>query len=309
MKIKVFQAPAAESGSLSYPAFPAERNGHASGWLPPLPATLAALPELGHGFAGDGDAACDLLFVEDAGRLATLPADRSGARLLAGYAEHLPDDPALLGGFDLILSPDPAVRAAAAAAGAGGVKDWFPGATPYTPACPPAPALDVAFAGRIGKGTAVRSKRLVELAKAPLGLHGEFTIGYALTAPPPPDLAAGITLHLEDSDPMELLARSRIAIHCREDSDPAGPTRDMLAALAAGAMLLVDEGDWLQGVLEPGLEVATYFGAQGLIDAVYRHLADEKGRSAIVAAGREALIRRLSPAARAEVLDGLLRRL
>ncbi|SMF42186.1 Glycosyl transferases group 1 [Azospirillum oryzae] len=314
MKIKVFQAPAAESGNLSYPALPAERNDRASGWLPPLAATLAALRELGHGvrrdeIAEDRDSACDLLFVEDAARLDVLPADRRGARLLAGYAEHLPDDVTLLGGFDLILSPDPAVRAAATAAGAGRAEAWFPGAAPYTPARPAAPALDVVFAGRIGKGTAVRSKRLVELAKAPLGLRGEFTIGYALTAPPPPDLAAGIAMHLEDADPMDLLARSRIAIHCREDSDPAGPTRDMLAALAAGAMLLIDQGDWLRGVLEPGTEVATYFGAQGLIDAVYRHLADEEGRRAIAEAGRKALVRRLSPGARAAALDGLLRRL
>ena len=116
-------------------------------------------------------------------------------------------------------------------------------------------------------------RHLLALAKAPLGLRGDFSVIYHLTADNPGVLPAGLAMH--DRGPLSgpaylaAVAKARIIVDLEDGADAATRTARLAALKQTGAQILAENGPAARDVLPAD---ALFSTSEALLDKVYARL-------------------------------------
>jgi len=150
--------------------------------------------------------------------------------------------------------------------------------------------VDVVFAGPVGPETKKALPGLVALAKAPLGLRGEFSLRYHVESQMPEKLPVGITMH--DGGPargrglIDTMAAAKIAIVSAEGRSDLNHLETLLVAAGSGAALVIERRRLARQMFTPDQDCLDYSDADSLVNAVYRLLENPGFRDEIAARGK-----------------------
>jgi acetyltransferase-like isoleucine patch superfamily enzyme/ubiquinone/menaquinone biosynthesis C-methylase UbiE len=173
---------------------------------------------------------------------------------------------------------------------------------------------DVVFSGQLSHEHTRRIDYLNSVAKAPLGLGGEFSIGFFLAADPH-SLPAGIAMHNHGSrwglDMYRALKKGRIALNIHHDlshtENTAGNMR-LFEATGVGSFLLTDQLNHIEEIFTPGKEIETFKDQNELIEKIYYYLGHPEEREAIALRGHQRCLRDYSMTKKAEEFDQIIRK-
>ena len=134
---------------------------------------------------------------------------------------------------------------------------------------------------------------LTTLAKAPLGLRGEFTPRFYLFTDAPGDLPAGLAMHNAGpayGQAFRAIARSARLVIDLADGTPDPARADRLYEIAAlGIPIIAEDAEVVRGCFSPGAEIAPFQKPQELVDVVYDLLASPQRQDAMADAARRRL--------------------
>lgn len=195
--------------------------------------------------------------------------------------------------FDLILSHDSFAKQVALKHGAKRVEHFLPGfpARIASKLEHEPKEVDVTFSGQWSPDHTIRNQFLFEVAKAPLGWHGEFSVAFYLACGNPEIIPAAVAMYNRGArwgiEMNRVLRRGRIVINATTDvqSGEAGNMRTF-ETTGSGSFMLTQDSPTVAQYFEPGKEVETFRSAAELIEKVYFYLAHPDKREAIAAAGQ-----------------------
>jgi len=173
--------------------------------------------------------------------------------------------------------------------------------------------FDVIFSGQYSPLHQTRNAYLKEIAKAPLGLGGEFSIGFFISSQQPEILPAGIAMNNQGErwglDMYRALKHGRIVINAEIDlaKGEAGNMR-LFETTGVGSFLLTEYHDNIRQYFEPGVEIETFRNSKELIEKIYYYLAHPEEREAIAICGQERCFRDYSMKKRVQELDNIIRK-
>lgn len=217
--------------------------------------------------------------------------------------------------FDVILSNHTASRQRALEIGAKSTEYFMPGFAEFmVDAVKDEPQQwDVIFSGQISPEHTRRLDYLKQVAKAPLGVKGEFSVGYFIACNQPEALPAGVQMHNQGArwgrEMYRALKSGRISLNIHIDvaKGEIGNMR-MFEATGIGSFLLTDDGEHLHKYFEPGVEIETFRDSQELIEKIYYYLEHPEEREAIARRGQERCLRDYSMSKRAAEFDEIIKK-
>ena len=218
--------------------------------------------------------------------------------------------------FDLILTNSTICRQNALKLGAKSAGHFSPGFPDFI-----AEAVnderkewDIVFSGQLSHEHNRRISYLTSVAKAPLGVSGEFSIGY-FAAADPQVLLAGIAMHNHGArwglDMYRALKKGRIVLNVHIDiahNDNKAGNMKLFEATGVGSFLLTDYMNNIREYFEPSLEIETFKDQDELIDKIYYYLAHPEEREAIALRGRQRCLRDYSMSKKAEEFDQIIQK-
>ncbi len=216
--------------------------------------------------------------------------------------------------YDIMLSSSTDCRQQALQLGARSAEYFFPGIPQFiadTIRDQPK-QWDVVFSGQWSSLHSQRNQYLQEIAKAPLGWGGEFSIGYFLSADPQ-TLPAGVAMHNQGSrwgiEMYRALKSGKIVINGAIDmAKGEGPNMRLFEATATGSFLLTEHQFNLDRFFEIGKEIETFKDVKEAIDKIYYYLRHPEEREAIARRGQERCLRDYSMQQRGRALDTIVKK-
>lgn len=195
--------------------------------------------------------------------------------------------------FDVILSHLQACRERALAHGARAVEHYFPGFSREIAeaAAGGAKTDDVIFSGQWTGEHARRNKILMDLAKAPLGWGGEFSMAFYLATAQPEMLPAGVAMHNRGPrwglEMYHALKSGRIVINAEIDlaRGEAGNMR-LFETTGVGSFLLTEYHENIAQYFTPGVEVETFQDKGELEEKIHYYLGHPDEREEIARRGQ-----------------------
>ncbi|NBW41376.1 glycosyltransferase family 1 protein [bacterium] len=153
--------------------------------------------------------------------------------------------------------------------------------------------VDVLFSG--GFHETLHSRRinaLLEVAKAPLGWKGEFSIHYHIGYCHRESVPAGVLMYdrgaLWASEMHKALASAQIVLNITGDiTDGADGNMRMFEVTGAGSLLLMDHHDTLTRYFTPGEEIETFRSHEEMIEKIYFYLNNRERAETIAKKGQE----------------------
>ena len=159
-------------------------------------------------------------------------------------------------------------------------------------------------AGSITSEHLRRNTLLSSIAKAPLGLGGEFETAFFILTNSPLTLPIGVAMH--DHGPLfgrpmyETLSSSRIVINIpAELADDQAPNMRLFEATGVGSFLLTEKQSTIEVFFRSGEEIETFSDEKELIEKIYYYLAHPEKCQAIAANGQARCLRDYSQHVRA----------
>lgn len=211
-----------------------------------------------------------------------VPRDCALAALYVGEPDTMPAAPTDLA---ICIAPGRAMGT-----GGAGRTVVCPVAFPATRSEDVAGPTDVVFAGPVSAETKKALPGLLALAKAPLGLRGEFSMRYHIESQLPEKLPVGITMH--DNGPVRgqaLIAAMRaakIAVVSAEGRSDLNHLETLLTAAGSGAALVIERRRLARQIFTPEQDCLDYSDPDSLVNAIYRLLENPKRREEIAARGQ-----------------------
>ncbi|MDX2221372.1 MAG: glycosyltransferase [Rhodospirillaceae bacterium] len=159
----------------------------------------------------------------------------------------------------------------------------FPGGVAPSPDRPR--TVDVVCATTAGPATPRTIKVLSALAKAPMGLRGEFELRLHLDSPDRDGLPIGLVMN--DHGPAHgaalaaAAAGAKIVVDLADGRSDAVRLNSIVICAAAGATLVAEDGAVPRNLLTPGRDGATFASPEALLDAVYWLLGNPELRLAM----------------------------
>lgn len=148
-------------------------------------------------------------------------------------------------------------------------------------------AVDVLCAAPAGPATPRTVKALRALAKAPLGLRGEFELRLRLDSPDRQALPIGLVMHdhgpAHGADFAAGAADAKIVVDMADGRSDCARLNSIVMAAAAGAVVVAEDGPVPRNLLTPGRDGATFTSPETLLDAVYWLLGNPDMRLAMAA--------------------------
>jgi len=218
--------------------------------------------------------------------------------------------------FDAILSNLSSCQKQALTLGAKSTEIFFPGFPVYI-----ADAVqnvqkekDVVFSGQCGGEHKKRIDYLNAVAKAPLGITGEFSIGFFISANPQL-LPAGIAMNNYGArwglEMYRMLKKGRIVINIHldiaRDENRANNMR-LFETTGVGSFLLTDYLNHIDDYFEPGKEIDTFKNQSELIEKIYYYLSHSEEREAIASRGQQRCLRDYSMTKKSEEFDMIIQK-
>lgn len=147
-------------------------------------------------------------------------------------------------------------------------------------------STDIVFAGPVSADTRKAVAALTAIAKAPLGLRGEFSARYHVECDLPAKLPVGITMN--DMGPVrgraliEAMSTAKVAIVSAEGRSDLNHLETLLTAAASGAALVIERRRLAGQIFTPDQDCLAYTDPNSAVEAVYRLLekADERAEFA-----------------------------
>ncbi len=240
-------------------------------------------------------------------------------RLVLGWHDAPVPEDADWSGYDLMLSPLSACRAAATLQGASATDYAFPGfdAAQLLPPGSIRRGLDVAFAGAWDDGHAQRNALLEALAQAALNKpdpagNADFSAIFCLDALSREDLPLS-TAALDrgavwGKRMYGLLAGTRIAVNAAADHASGEiPNLRHMEVTGMGALLLTQNHPSLRAFFQED-EVAAFASAQEMLEKIQYYLTHEEERAAMAGRGQARCLHDFSLPARARAMDRRIER-
>ena len=216
--------------------------------------------------------------------------------------------------YDVILSSSTPCREQALQLGAKATEVFFPGIPSFiADAVEHQPQhWDVVFSGQWSQLHGRRNQYLQAIAKAPLGLGGEFSIGYFLSANPQ-TLPAGVSMHNQGSrwglEMYRALKSGKIIINGAIDmAKGEGPNMRLFEATATGSFLLTESQYNLGQFFEIGKEIDVFTTQDEAIEKIYYYLKNPNEREAIARRGQERCLRDYSMQRRSNALETIIQK-
>lgn len=217
--------------------------------------------------------------------------------------------------FDVIVSNFPVCRKKAIELGAKSTEYFAPGFPEFISDIlrEQTEEWDVVFSGSWMSLHGKRNSCLMEVAKAPLGTRGEFSIGYFIQASQPASLPAGVAMHNHGSrwgiKMFRALKSGRIVLNAHLDmAQSYGANMRMFETTGTGSFLLTDFYENTGNYFKPGVEIETFQNNSELIEKIYYYLEHPDEREAIARRGQERCLRDYSIKVRTQELDNIIRK-
>jgi Flp pilus assembly protein TadD len=217
--------------------------------------------------------------------------------------------------FDVILSNHTGIRQRALELGAKSTEYFMPGFPAFiaeTVKDEPQ-QWDVIFSGQVSPEHIRRLDCLKEVAKAPLGVGGDFSIGYFMACIQPEALPTGVQMHNQGArwgiEMYRALKKGRISLNIHIDvaKGETGNMR-MFETTGVGSFLLTDDGEHIRKYFEPGVEIETFRDNRELIKKIYYYLEHPEEREAIARRGQERCLKDYSMSKRAAEFDQIIKK-
>lgn len=155
---------------------------------------------------------------------------------------------------------------------------------------------DVIFSGQVSPEHTKRLESLKDVAKASLGVRGEFSIGYFLASGQANALPAGVHMYKQEPrwgiEMYRTLKRGKIGLNVHIDlAERETGNMRMFETTGIGTFLLTDDAQNIQKYFQPGVEIETFRDSRELIEKVYYYLEHSEEREAIARRGQERCLR------------------
>lgn len=217
--------------------------------------------------------------------------------------------------FDVILSNHTATRQRALELGAKSTEYFMPGFPAFiAEAVKDEPKQwDVVFSGQVSPEHTKRLNYLKDVAKAPLGVGKEFSIGYFIASNQPEALPAGVHMYNQGArwgiEMYRALKTGRISLNTHIDlaKGETGNMR-MFESTGVGTFLLTDDGEQIKKYFEPGVEIETFRDSRELIEKIHYYLEHPEEREAIARRGQERCLQDYSMSRRAAEFDQIIKK-
>ncbi len=220
--------------------------------------------------------------------------------------------------FDLILSNHTPSRERALACGAKATEYFQPGFPEFLAEAVKSEVKlwDVVFAGGVYADHTQRLAYLKEVAKAPLGPKGDFSLAYFILSSPEV-LPAGVSMYNQGARwGMEMyrpLKKARIALNIHIDltqgeKGKEGGNMRMFETTGVGSFLLTDDMVNIRQYFEPGVELETFQSPPELIEKIHYYLEHPDAREAIARRGQARCLKEHSMSKRVMELNNIIQK-